>query len=98
MNIGDTVTWRSQAQGRWTEKTGIVIYVVAPRERMDRLKADVICASAGYDDVSYRADFGSIPRKFESYLVIIPPTGKRKPALYWPRTSQLILAEEASNA
>jgi hypothetical protein len=91
MNIGDTVTWRSQAQGSWTEKTGIIIHVVAPRERMDRAKTEAICKAAGYDDVAFRADFGSIPRKFESYLVIIPPSGKRKPALYWPRVSQLAL-------
>ena len=32
INVGDTVTWESQAQGSWTRKTGKVIAVVLPGE------------------------------------------------------------------
>ncbi|WP_368272728.1 hypothetical protein [Enterocloster lavalensis] len=32
INVGDTVTWESQAQGSWTSKTGKVIAVVPPGE------------------------------------------------------------------
>ena len=32
INVGDTVTWESQARGSWVRKTGKVIAVVPPGE------------------------------------------------------------------
>lgn len=32
INVGDTVTWESQARGSWIEKRGTVVAVVPPGE------------------------------------------------------------------
>jgi len=79
MNIGDKVTWKSQAGGHWLEKTGVIVAVVAAGT------APVI--PGGY---SHRKDISSgRSRNHESYLVAV---GSR---LYWPVAGCLRLVESA---
>ena len=88
-NVGDRVVWRSQAQGSFVEKRGVVFYVVPPGERMDRSKALYHLRVQYAENATWRADFGGMARKEESYLVAIPGTDRKLPVVYWPRTSAL---------
>ena len=73
--LGDWVTWKSQAQGYEKSKTGLIVQVIAPHERP--LPKQIIGAGWG--------------RNHESYLVRVDPKpgSKAKPKFYWPRVSLL---------
>ena len=87
--VGDRVVWRSQAQGRFVEKRGVVFCVVPPGKRMDRSEALYHLQTQFAENATWRADFGGMARKEESYLVAIPGTDRKLPVVYWPRTSAL---------
>ena len=85
MQIGDKVTWRSQAAGSTTDKTGEIVVVVpafkCPHEAMsDKLKQKKL--PRRYD---------GFLRDHESYIVAVKvgKTDKARPALYWPRVLSL---------
>jgi len=73
-DVGDPVTWSSQAGGRTTNKVGNVVAVIPAGGRV----LDV-CRSLGVE--APRAEYGS--RNHVSYLVRV------KARLYWPRVSWL---------
>lgn len=84
-NIGDKVTWVSQAGGFYKQKTGIVSHIIpANRSFRDIIKKEV--------ERNFISNYGGgFKRDHESYVVLIPATGKRgKPHLYWPKASVLI--------
>jgi hypothetical protein len=91
--IGDVVTWKSQARGSITKKTGKIFRVVKPGERMDKAKAQSALSAQYCDLATWAADFGGMTRREQSYLVVVPGTYKRLPRVYWPRSSALLLAE-----
>ena len=95
--IGDVVTWASQANGSRTQKTGKIFYVVKPGERMNETKARTALVGQFSDVVVWVTDFEGLPRKEQSYLVVVPGTGRRLPRGYWPRTSALRLADPSSS-
>lgn len=74
--VGDVVTWRSQAGGSWTEKTGAVVEVVPALCRM----SSAIAKELGYYGNEYTPR-----RKGLSYVVRV---GDK---FYWPRTAALRL-------
>lgn len=80
-NVGDRVTWSSQANGTVSTKTGVVVEVVAPLR---------LAQTRDHHD---RFVYGNT-RHTTSYIVAVPqpPTkrGKDRPAkLYWPNASAL---------
>jgi len=78
--VGDVVTWRSQANASWLEKTGTVAEVVPAGSMPDRRRFPSLYKSSGV---------GS-SRNHESYVVHLF-AGKRGATLkvYWPRVSAL---------
>jgi hypothetical protein len=87
---GDTVTWESQSAGAWTVKTGTVVHVVQPNERIENLRQ------------RYRDVYNTGPirlsrqsREKESYLVAVasPYYSKAKPKIYWPYADGLTLVD-----
>lgn len=94
MKLGDVVKWKSQANGRTKEKTGVIVGVVPAGRRMGLLRylADVETA----DEARAKYSTGSVvgcgmSRDHESYLVAVK-TGKTDSAkltIYWPRVSAL---------
>ena len=85
LNVGDAVTWMSQANGSATKKNGTVARVMAAGE-------SVVGVTIPREWV-FRWG-GGFPRNHESYLVLVK-IGKRKLALYWPRVSALSLAAQS---
>lgn len=75
MNIGDTVSWTSQAAGTTKRKTGKIVAVVPAG------KDPALYVPKGLLINAWRGD----ERDHESYLVRV---GNKK-LLYWPRVSQL---------
>lgn len=88
-SVGSSVTWRSQAQGVWKQKTGIVIEVVPAGEKP--LNHTTISRR---DHESYIV---LVPRVAEAgKRGIHPPRPKvLKPEIYWPVRSQLKPSQEA---
>ncbi len=91
--IGQQVSWVSQAGGRSREKSGKVVAIVLPNVRPHNFLFD-----AGNPDgrlladthILHPIDSSSLPRNEESYLVSVPgQTSKASPVLYWPRVSGL---------
>ena len=85
MQLGDRVTWQSQAAGSTTEKTGEIVVVVPafklPYEVMsDKLKEE-----------NFPRRYDGSARNHESYIVVVKAgkTDKARPVLYWPRASSL---------
>lgn len=85
MQIGDKVTWRSQAAGSTTEKIGEIVVVVPagkhPHEAM----------SVELKRQNLPRRYDGWPRDHESYIVAVKKgkTDKALPVLYWPRVSGL---------
>jgi hypothetical protein len=91
--IGDQVTWRSQAGGSSTEKTGKIMAIVPSG-------TDVWSAVDVMDDpfsFAWRIDRQSrIARRHESYLVSVT-RDSGKPLLYWPRINTLRCYQDRSD-
>ena len=79
---GDVVVWSSQSGGFHKEKSGTVVEVVRPH-RLPNFK------DMGYQHNARPPHDPGSPRNHESYLVLVPPKGKGKGTLYWPRASAL---------
>lgn len=79
--LGQEVTWSSQAQGVVKTKVGVVVEVIPAGEHPDRERFEPL----------YRGSGVGSSRNHESYVVeAFDPTGKssvRK--VYWPRTAAL---------
>lgn len=86
-SVGQTVTWRSQANNDWKSKTGVIVAVVKAGEH----------AVFGRDLPTHRwtIAFRGEPRKQLSYLVVVDTPSKRgrKPKLYWPHPNTLVLSD-----
>lgn len=97
MNLGDTVTWESQANGRTKTKTGIIVGIVPAGRRMGLLHYIAGLNTVGEARTKYATgpiEGGGLCRDHESYLVAVK-TGKTAAAkltLYWPRVTSLRLA------
>lgn len=81
--VGDTVTWTSQAWGSTKKKTGTVVIVVPAGVPPHMLVMNFAIAHGLREP-----DFG-LQRDHESYVVSVPGGPKAKPKLYWPRVSAL---------
>jgi len=78
--VGDTVKWRSQSQGRWTEKVGKVTHVVPPG-KYPPVRIPGTCDP-------WNGQMCSLTRKQVSYVVRV---GSKN---YWPRVSALVRADQ----
>ena len=85
-NVGQDVTWTSQAQGSATKKTGTVVAVLSagqsPLQTLAAMKKKHGARSAWG---------GGGARDHASYFVLVPggKTDKAKPVLYWPNAKAL---------
>ena len=86
--VGDAVHWESQANGGHTLKRGVVIGAIPAGGSCTKTHATHLARNWA-EDVRFATDFSGLPRKDESYLVLVGGNGKRKPVVYWPRTSAL---------
>lgn len=78
--VGDTVTWTSQAGGNAKMKTGKVVYVIPARYSMHAFSRQFL------DCKSYTTNhLNGTGRDYESYLIQV---GKSK-RLYWPLVKYL---------
>lgn len=91
--LGDTVSWNSQAGGCRTIKRGKVWLVVPICGRLQQVLKRWM---DGPDWKQYQPmfDFSGAPRLEESYVICVPSPGKAKPKLYWPRVSALVLGQK----
>lgn len=87
MKIGDKVKWTSQSGGDSTEKQGVITYVISANTRAQNgIRVQAI------QQKTHTVMFdGCSSRSHESYIVEVHQPGKRRPKMYWPRVSQLIL-------
>lgn len=84
MKIGDQVTWKSQAGGRWKEKTGKIIAILKPEEN-----ARPILEAIGITFPSNRVKFQS-HSELHRAIVEVPRGGRSKLTDYYsPRITQL---------
>jgi hypothetical protein len=81
-NVGDAVTWTSQANGSTRIKTGVVEAVVPPKAYPDRECFPQL----------YRGRGPGLWRDHVSYVVVVPGmTSKSGGTSYWPRAAALRL-------
>lgn len=89
-NVGDQVTWTSQAGGSTKTKTGRVVAVIeGGRSSAERADAEIKSrVRAGTHRSAYG---GGWARPDVSYVVEVPQgaTARAKPVLYWPIASKL---------
>ena len=97
--VGDSVTWKSQARGNVTKKTGIVVFVWDGQKRDYRAEIDPSnpCSVHRHQFPNHRRMFdGLLFMEQPAYLVEVPG-GKTAKAvlklLYLPRTKNLKPAE-----
>lgn len=80
-NVGDTVTWTSQAGGHTRIKVGSIEEVVPPGSLPNRAKFEPLFRSGGV----------GAPRNHVSYVVRVPgKTTKSAGTVYWPRAAALL--------
>ena len=81
----DLVTWTSQAGGRTTTKTGAIVRVIPAGTTPSEILYEA------RDHFKAKLEWGAgLTRAKESYAVLVGfPGTKKKPRLYWPRTSLL---------
>lgn len=91
--VGDRVKWSSQSQGSRKEKVGDVVAVLAPGDSASIFSDDLTKAH----NAKPLVDPG-LPRKIESYIVLVPHSGKGKGQLYWPVPSVLEKARSKKTA
>ena len=80
-DIGDTVSWSSQAGGHAKKKVGVVVAIVAAGQYPSREDFPSLHRSAGV----------GMHRDHPSYVVRVKGAG-----LYWPRAKTLNLATQAA--
>lgn len=90
--IGEIVSWSSSANGTTKEKRGKVVAIVDGKEKNDGTRLSFVLPSYGQYNLNNVPQF--LWRLGESYIIAVesdasPRDYKRKPKLYWPRTSQL---------
>jgi len=84
--VGDQVTWTSQAGGHTKTKAGTVVAVVPAGAYPDREKFPRLYRSAGV----------GLKRGHLSYVVhVVMPSGRGAGTVYWPRAAALALAAGA---
>jgi Iap family predicted aminopeptidase len=89
--VGDTVTWTSQAGGHSKTKVGEVVNIVPKGSQLS-------WRGVQFKD-THRFRHGGGPRNHESYLVSVPAkTSKGKPTLYWPVVKNLRKVEPPTAA
>lgn len=89
-NVGDQVTWTSQAGGNTKTKTGKVVAVIeGGPDSAERANAEIKSrVRAGTHRSAYG---GGWARADVSYVIEVPQgtTARAKPVLYWPVASRL---------
>ncbi|GEK52342.1 hypothetical protein HVE01_30630 [Vreelandella venusta] len=81
LKIGDTVTWKSQAKGNMTRKTGRVVFI--PKGDMSSpTKAPWLIAKNQFP--GHRIMFDGNRFREGSVLVEVAAVGRAKPRLYLP--------------
>lgn len=75
LKVGDMVTWRSQSQGSWTQKTGVVAAIIPSHSRPDATLWPRLFSSDGPGGA----------RRHQSYIVLVD----KRP--YWPIVTKLKL-------
>lgn len=88
MQIGDKVTWESQAAGSTTTKTGEIVVIVPA----GKTPHEAMTTAQRRQKLPKRYD--GWPRDHESYIVKVKigKTDKAMPVLYWPRVKGLQMA------
>ena len=91
MEIGDKVTWESQARGRTKTKTGVIVEeIIASKNELWKIRkwyADEGCHTLMFDGYSMPADI--------AYFVEVYDGPTRKPKLYFPNPKNLKIVKEA---
>ena len=98
LGLGHGVAWTSQAGGEHREKRGYIVAVIPARESIvGDTSAPGFRALHEYDAV--RRFDGGLPRKHESYLVLVAgPSHRAKPRVYYPRVRALKRAKVSLDA
>jgi len=97
-NVGDEVEWTSKANGASKMKRGKVVFVLSAESEPQFRFVDTARAEGASKD-----NFGYGPqRNHESYFVLVThdtgnPKRPRKPDLYWPRVSKLVLVKKTES-
>jgi hypothetical protein len=79
-NVGDSVTWSSQAGGHTKVKTGVIEEVVSPKNYPNRERFPQLFNGSGT----------GLYRDHVSYVVRVPgKTPKSGGTVYWPRAAAL---------
>lgn len=97
--IGDTLSWKSQAGGHWKEKTGEVIGIVEADQPVGVALADLHLKACAPESPHYTKKLVSHPirktdsrRQMQSYLVAVPhATTPNKFVIYWPHNRSLLV-------
>ena len=89
--VGAQVTWSSQAGGNTTTKTGEVVAIVPPKTQPNVWKL-----AEKHGGISEYG--GGMSRPHVSYIVMVKPTPKSKPRLYWPLANKLQAVEAKKEA
>lgn len=94
IQIGDTVTWRSQANGHWKRKRGVVRAVVEAGDKPQR-RAFLLDREHG---AKWCIVFdGFTPARKRRYLVEVPGSSARaKPRLYCPTAALTVVGAEGN--
>lgn len=86
LNLGDKVTWASQAGGHTTVKNGVIVEVIKAHENV----VDNGVINSVVHKYNARPKISTAySRDHDSYLVLVPQEGSRKPLLYWPLVKYL---------
>ena len=83
--IGDMVTWRSQSQGSWKQKSGEIVAVVPARNQLRRI-VEKMAHKERYNLSAI--DLLGI-RDHESYIIAADRARSAKIKLYWPKVAGL---------
>lgn len=99
--VGNTVEWTSQANGRHITKRGVIVSTIPANTRPIKSralqKAREGAGKLGLDKpgIVARTDFGGMARNHESYVVLVPTDNpNRSSRLYWPRVNALVFIKE----
>jgi len=79
--VGDYVKWKSQANGSYTTKTGVVLEIVYPGQVPMEVCTKYVYYTRLFDDI--------YPVKSIRYIVLVKNTERQHGKIYMPLTSLL---------
>lgn len=93
LQVGDWVQWTSQAGGRGTVKTGVIVRVIPPYEPPSKETFERVAEEHGAGTRKWGGAKLSRPRT--SYYVMVSTPGSGKMAqIYWPDARRLEKTEK----